>query len=42
MLDELEAGIDDLMFRLKVNGGLPEAEAKLREVRRILTRGQGS
>jgi hypothetical protein len=40
VVDEVEAGIDDLMFILKVNGGMPEVEAALRAVRRLLTRGQ--
>jgi hypothetical protein len=36
VFDEVEAGIDDLIFRLKVAGGAPVIEAKLREVRRSL------
>ena len=36
VFDEVEAGIDDLIFRLKLAGGAPEVEAKLREVRRSL------
>jgi hypothetical protein len=36
VFDELEAGIDDLIFRLKTIGGAAEIEAKLREVRRLL------
>jgi hypothetical protein len=36
VFDEVEAGIDDLIFRLKVAGGAPEIEAKLRDVRRSL------
>jgi hypothetical protein len=36
VFDEVEAGIDDLIFRLKIAGGAPEVEAKLREVRRSL------
>ena len=36
VFDEVEAGIDDLIYRLKVAGGAPEVEAKLREVRRSL------
>ena len=38
VVDEVEAGIDDLMFMLKVNGGMPEVEAALRAARRLLTR----
>ena len=41
VFDEVEAGIDDLMFTLKVNGGMPEVEAALRAARRLLTRSQG-
>ena len=41
VVDEVEAGIDDLMFILKVNGGMPEVEAALRAARRLLTRSQG-
>ena len=41
VVDEVEAGIDDLMFMLKVNGGMPEVEAALRAARRLLTRGHG-
>jgi hypothetical protein len=40
VVDEVEAGIDDLMFMLKVNGGMPEVEAALRAARRLLTRHQ--
>jgi hypothetical protein len=36
VFDELEAGIDDLIFRLKTIGGAAEIETKLREVRRLL------
>jgi hypothetical protein len=36
VFDEVEAGIDDLIFRLKVAGGATAIEAKLREVRRLL------
>ena len=36
VFDEVEAGIDDLIYRLKVAGGAPGVEAKLREVRRSL------
>ena len=42
MIDEVEAGIDHLMFTLKVNGGMPEVEAALRAARRLLTGGQGA
>lgn len=38
VVDEVEAGIDELMFTLKVNGGMPEVEAALRAARRLLTR----
>jgi hypothetical protein len=38
VVDEVEAGIDHLMFTLKVNGGMPEVEAALRAARRLLTR----
>jgi len=41
VVDEVEAGIDDLMFTLKVNGGMPEVEAALRAARRLLTRSTG-
>jgi hypothetical protein len=41
VVDEVEAGIDELMFTLKVNGGMPEVEAALRAARRLLTRSQG-
>jgi hypothetical protein len=36
MLDEVEAGIDHLIFTLKMNGGLPEVEAALRAARRLV------
>ena len=39
--DEVEAGIDDLMYMLKDNGGMPEVEAALRAARRLLYRNQG-
>ena len=42
MIDEVEAGIDHLMFTLKVNGGMPEVEAALRAARRLLTVGHGA
>ncbi len=38
VVDEVEAGIDDLMFRLKTSGGMPEVEAALRAARRLLVR----
>jgi hypothetical protein len=38
ILDEVEGGIDQLIFTLKVNGGMPEVEEALRAARRILTR----
>ena len=40
VVDEVEAGIDQLMFTLKLNGGMPEVEAALRAARRLLTRSQ--
>jgi hypothetical protein len=40
VVDQVEAGIDELMFTLKVNGGMPEVEAALRAARRLLTRSQ--
>lgn len=39
--DEVEAGIDDLMYMLKDSGGMPEVEAALRAARRLLYRNQG-
>ena len=41
-MDEVEAGIDDLMFTLKLNGGMPEVEEALRAARRLLTRSGGA
>jgi hypothetical protein len=41
LVDEVEAGIDELMFTLKANGGMPEVEAALRAARRLLTRSTG-
>lgn len=41
LVDEVEAGIDDLIFTLKTNGGMPEVEAALRATRRLLTRSNG-
>ena len=40
LVDEVEAGIDELMFTLKLYGGMPEVEAALRAARRLLTRNQ--
>ena len=42
VVDEVEAGIDDLIFILKVNGGMPEVEAALRAARRLLVRSNGA
>jgi hypothetical protein len=42
VVDEVEAGIDNLMFTLKVNGGMPEVEAALRAARRLLVRSDGA
>jgi hypothetical protein len=39
LLDEVEAGIDDLMFKVKAEGDMPEVEAALRRARRFLIRG---
>ncbi len=36
VLDEVEDGIDDLIFKLKESGGKPEVEEALRRVRRLL------
>lgn len=41
LIDEVEAGIDHLMFTLKSNGGMPEVEEALRAARRLLTVGYG-
>ena len=41
LVDEVEAGIDDLMFKIKLNGGMPEVEEALRSARRMMTRGNG-
>jgi hypothetical protein len=41
VVDEVEAGIDDLIFTLKANGGMPEVEEALRAARRVLTRRNG-
>jgi hypothetical protein len=41
VLDEVEGGIDELIFTLKAAGGLPEVEAALRAARRILSRSHG-
>jgi hypothetical protein len=40
-LHEVEAGIDELIFTLKANGGMPEVEEALRAARRLLVLGQG-
>lgn len=42
LVDQVEAGIDDLIFILKVNGGMPEVEAALRAARRLLVRSNGA
>ena len=42
VVDEVEAGIDDLIFTLKVNGGMPEVEAVLRAARRLLVHSNGA
>jgi hypothetical protein len=36
LVDEVEAGIDELIFSLKTSGGNPEVEAALRAARRLL------
>jgi len=41
LVDDVEAGIDDLIFTLKANGGMPEVEAALRAARRLMTRSNG-
>lgn len=41
VVDEVEAGIGDLMFTLKLHGGMPEVEEALRAARRLLTRNAG-
>lgn len=41
VVDEVEAGIDDLMYMLKDSGGMPEVEAALRAARRLLYRTGG-
>jgi hypothetical protein len=38
LVDEVEAGIDELIFTLKSHGGMSEVEAALRAARRLLTR----
>ena len=40
--DEVEAGIDDLMYKLKDSGGMPEVEAALRAARRLLYRNRNN
>jgi hypothetical protein len=39
LVDEVEVGIDRLIFQLKSEGDMPEVEAALRRARRILIRG---
>ena len=41
VIDEVDAGIDHLMFTLKLSGGMPEVEAALRAARRLLPRSDG-
>jgi hypothetical protein len=41
MLDEVESGIDHLIFTLKLNGGMPEVESALRAARRLVTLSHG-
>ena len=36
VLDQVEADIDEIIFNLKGLGGMPEVEAALREVRRMV------
>jgi hypothetical protein len=40
LLDEMESDIDDLIHRLKDQGGRPEVEEALRRARRLLVRGE--
>jgi hypothetical protein len=40
LLDEMESEIDDLIHRLKDQGGRPEVEEALRRARRLLVQGQ--
>jgi hypothetical protein len=40
-LHEVEAGIDELIFTLMSNGGMPEVEEALRAARRLLVLSQG-
>jgi hypothetical protein len=40
LLDEMESDIDDLIHRLKDQGGRPEVEEALRRARRLLVQGQ--
>lgn len=42
LVDEVEAGIDELIFILTLNGGMPEVEEALRAARRMLTRSNGA
>jgi hypothetical protein len=41
LLDELEVGIDELIFELNSLGGLSEVEEALREARRLIVRHEG-
>ena len=41
VLDEVEGGIDDLIFRLKEVGGVPDVEAVLRQARRMIAHKHG-
>jgi hypothetical protein len=41
VLDEVEGGIDDLIFRLKEVGGVPDVEAALRQARRMIAQKHG-
>jgi hypothetical protein len=41
VLTRLEGQIDEMLFEIKVAGGLPEFEEALRRARRILARGYG-
>jgi hypothetical protein len=41
VLTRLEGQIDELLFAIKVAGGLPEFEEALRRTRRILARSHG-
>lgn len=41
LVDEVEVRIDELMFTLKLNGGMPEVKEAQRVARRLLTRSAG-